>query len=145
MLGREEIEKLIPHRDPFLWIDEVSELTETRLVGSKLVRADLDLFRGHYPRQPILPGVMLCEAAMQAGAVLIASRGDANIDSGKVPVATRLNNVKFRQMVKPGDRLEIEVELTERLADAFFMTGKIRVRGKLAAQLEFACTVAVAN
>ena len=142
MISREEICQLIPHRDPFLWIDEVTELAENRLLARKLIPVELDVFRGHYPGQPIFPGVLLCEAAMQAGAVLIATRGPTVEKPGQVPVATRMNNVKFRQMVKPGDVLDIEVELTERLADAFFLAAKIRVAGKVAVQLDFACTLA---
>ncbi len=144
MLTREEVCRLIPHRDPFLWIDEVVESSKNRLTARKLVSPELDVFRGHYPGQPVLPGVLLCEAALQAGAVLIALQETGVAPPGRVPVATRINNVKFRQMVRPGDMLEIEVELKERLAEAFFLEGKIRVAGKVAAQLEFACTLASA-
>jgi 3-hydroxyacyl-[acyl-carrier-protein] dehydratase len=86
--------------------------------------------------------VLLCEAALQAGAVLIARQGATASPAGRVPVVTRINNVKFRQMVRPGDTLDIEVELTDRLADAYFLTAKIKAAGKLAAQLDFACTLA---
>ena len=144
MLNREEICRLIPHRDPFLWIDEVVEESANRLTARKFVAPDLDVFRGHYPGQPVLPGVLLCEAAMQAGAVLIARQSGEALAPGRVPVATRINNVKFRQMVRPGDWLDIEVELTERLADAFFLKAKIKVGGKSAAQLDFACALAPA-
>jgi len=141
LLNKAEICRLIPHRDPFLWIDEVQDESPDRLVARKYVAPDLDVFRGHYPAQPVLPGVLLCEAALQAGAVLIALQGEA-VPAGQVPVATRINHVKFRQMVRPGDTLEIEVELIERLADAFFLKAKIKVAGKTAASLEFACTLA---
>jgi 3-hydroxyacyl-[acyl-carrier-protein] dehydratase len=141
MLTRDDICRLIPHRDPFLWIDEVLEEAPDRLTARKTISPDLDVFRGHYPGQPVLPGVLLCEAAMQAGAVLIARQSPAPL-AGRVPVATRINNVKFRQMVRPGDVIEIEVVLTERLADAYFLSAKIRVGAKTAAQLEFACTLA---
>jgi 3-hydroxyacyl-[acyl-carrier-protein] dehydratase len=141
LLTREEICRLIPHRDPFLWIDEIVEEAPGRLVARKFLAPDLDVFRGHYPGQPVLPGVLLCEAALQAGAVLIARQG-AVVPAGHVPVATRVNHVKFRQMVRPGDTIEIEVELTERLADAYFLKSKIKTAGKTAATLEFACTLA---
>lgn len=75
---------------------------------------------------------------MQAGAVLIAQLIEAGSD--KVPVATRMNNVKFRHLVRPGDTLDIEVTLTERLQDAFFLTAKCSVDGKVTTRLEFACT-----
>jgi 3-hydroxyacyl-[acyl-carrier-protein] dehydratase len=146
VLSRDEICRLIPHRDPFLWIDEVIAESENRILARKRISPDLDVFRGHYPGQPVLPGVLLCEAAMQAGAVLIARQGSAAsggapLPVGRVPVATRMNNVKFKQMVRPGDTLEIEVTLTDRLADAFFLSAKITVAGKTAAQLDFACTL----
>lgn len=142
MLTRDDICRLIPHRDPFLWIDEVTSVTETSLSARKLVPADLDVFRGHYPGQPVLPGVLLCEAALQAGAVLIANRKNGASLDNRVPLVTRINNVKFRQMVRPGDALEIEVRLSERLAEAYFLSAKIRVADKTAAQLEFVCTLA---
>jgi 3-hydroxyacyl-[acyl-carrier-protein] dehydratase len=77
---------------------------------------------------------------MQAGAVLLSKLvGDA-VDS--VPVATRANNVQFKQMVRPGDTIELEVELTERLANAFFMKARVTTRGKVACRFDFACTLA---
>src|SRR5262245_45922558 len=146
-MDRDEICRWIPHRDPFLWIDEVIEESAERLVARTFIAPELDVFRGHYPGRPVFPGVLLCEAAMQAGALLIARRAEAPrlaLTEGRVPVATRINNVKFRRLVHPGDTLEIEVTLNERLADAFFLSAKISVEGKTAAQLEFACTLAPA-
>lgn len=139
-LSRIEIEQLIPHRAPFLWLDEVTELTETKIVGRKLVPPDLDVFTGHYPAFPVLPGVLQCEAAFQAGAVLIAATSPP-VD-GQVPVVTRLNNVQFRKLVRPGDTLELEVELTEKLANAFFLKAKVSVSGKVTVRLEFGCALA---
>lgn len=138
-MNRDEIEKLIPHRAPFLWLDEVVQRDEQSLTARKTLAADLDVFRGHYPRFPVLPGVLLCEAAFQAGAVLIASLGPPAADT--VPVVTRVNNVQFRHLVRPGDALDIQVELTERLAAAFFFKGRVSVGGKVAARLEFACAM----
>src|SRR5262245_15819124 len=137
--SKEQIQALIPHRDPFLWIDEVVEIAPERIVACKFIDPALDVFRGHYPGQPVLPGVLLCEAAMQAGAVLIAAQADGALPAGHVPVATRLNNVKFRQIVRPGDTLEIEVALTDRAANAYYLSAKVKVAGKTAATLEFAC------
>lgn len=145
MLNRDQICELIPHRDPFLWIDEVVSLEGQRIVARKFISPDLDVFRGHYPGRPILPGVLLCEAAMQAGAILIARQPGDPLPAGHVPVATRINNVKFKQMVRPGDVIDIEVELTEKLAQAFYLTAKVKVQNKLAAQLDFACTAAAAD
>lgn len=144
-LTKTQICELIPHRDPFLWLDEVVDVSETTIRARKLVSPELDVFRGHYPGQPVLPGVLLCEAAMQAGAVLIARQLAGEIPAGHVPVATRINNVKFRHMVRPGDILDIQVTFTERLGQAYFMTAKVAVSGKTAAHLDFACTVTAAE
>jgi 3-hydroxyacyl-[acyl-carrier-protein] dehydratase len=135
-----EIHAAIPHREPFLLLDDIVERDERRIVCRKTFRDDEYFYAGHYPGQPITPGVLLCEAAMQAGAVLLAGHVEAG--AGRVPVATRMNEVRFKRIVKPGETIEIEVELNERLADAFFLTGKVTCGGKLAARLEFACTLA---
>jgi 3-hydroxyacyl-[acyl-carrier-protein] dehydratase len=91
----------------------------------------------------------LCEVGMQAGAILLSDVIQANADdesgnelSGKVPVATRLNNVKFKKIVKPGDTVEVEVTLTDQVQVAYFLTAKITVEGKLATRFDFACTIA---
>ena len=143
-LTRSDIESLIPHRDPALWLDEVIDVQPNTIHCRRLVDPAFDWFRGHYPGQPILPGVLLCEACMQAGAVLIARHPEGALGPGEVPVATRLNNVKFKSMVRPGDTIDIHVTLTERLANAFYMTGKVLVGGKTAVTLEFACSAAPA-
>src|SRR5437773_12389164 len=109
-MSRAEIEAAIPHRPPFLLVDEIVERSEKRIVCRKTFRADEWFFAGHYPHFPITPGVLLCEAAMQAGAILIA--GDVPADG--VPVAARMNDVRFKRMVRPGETIEMEVELTDR-------------------------------
>lgn len=139
-LTKTEIEQLIPHRDPFLWLDEVGELTETGIKARKYLPESLPVFAGHYPTFPIFPGVLQCEAAFQAGAVLIAQ---TMTDMGEnVPVVTRLNNVQFRKMIRPGQTMELEVELTERVGNAFFLKGKVMVDGQVSVRLEFACAAA---
>jgi 3-hydroxyacyl-[acyl-carrier-protein] dehydratase len=136
----DEIQELIPHRPPFLWVDEVLEIDENRIRARKFVDPELPVFGGHYPDFPVLPGVLLCEACFQAGAVLIAKSHPP--EAGQVPVVTRQNNTRFRRLVRPGETLDIEVELTEKLANAFFLTGKVSVDGQTAVRLEFACTAA---
>ena len=140
-MSREEILKAIPHRDPFLLIDEIVEQDESRIVCTKIFSGKEEFFAGHYPGTPLVPGVLLCEAAMQAGAVLL-SRFMTEEAKGKVPVATRLNDVKFKRMVKPGETLRLEVDLLERVSTAFFLKAKVTVEGKVAARFEFACTAA---
>ena len=130
----------IPHREPFLLIDRIEEWTDSRIVCIKTFTGAEDFFAGHYPDFPLVPGVLLCEAAMQAGAVLLSREfKDA---SGKVPVVTRLTNVKFKQIVRPRETVRLEVDLVERLAEAFFLKAKVTVGGKVAVRFEFACTAA---
>ncbi|MCA9114424.1 MAG: 3-hydroxyacyl-ACP dehydratase FabZ [Planctomycetaceae bacterium] len=135
-----EIQQYIPHRPPFLWLDEVTDISEKRITALKHVSESLDVFQGHYPGFPVLPGVLQCEMAMQAAAILIAKNDPP--EAGKVPVATRMNSVQFRRMIKPGETVQIDVELTEKLGQAWFLTGKVSVDGKVATRLEFACTLA---
>jgi len=132
-----EIHAAIPHREPFLLVDEIVERTSDRIVCRKHFRGDEFFYRGHYPQQALTPGVLLCEAAMQAGAILLS--GQAQGPPGKLPVATRMNDVRFKRMILPGETIDIEVDLVERLADAFFLRAKVACQGKLAVSLEFAC------
>ena len=140
LVNTEEIKACIPHRDPFLWLDSVTEISETLIVARKFLSPELPVFQGHYPSFPIFPGVLQCEACFQAGAVLISRLMSAG--SNDVPVVTRVNNVQFRKMIRPGDTVELIVELTERLANAFYLKGKVSVEGKVTARLEFVCTAA---
>jgi 3-hydroxyacyl-[acyl-carrier-protein] dehydratase len=135
-----QIHAAIPYRPPFLFLDEIVEWTDDRILCRKQFSGDEFFYQGHYPGFPLTPGVILCEAGMQAGAVLL-SRHLAAEEKG-VPVATRINDVRFKHMVRPGDTIEIEVELKERLANAFFLAAKVHVDGKLAVRFEFACTMA---
>ena len=111
---------LIPNRDPWLWIDEVLELTDTTIHARKHLSESLPVFQGHYPGFPLLPGVILCEACLEASAILIADLGVST--EGRVPVATRMNNVKFRRMVRPGETIGIQVSLRDRLQDVFYLS-----------------------
>lgn len=123
-----------------LLVDKIVEQDDQHIVCTKAFHANEHFVQGHYPNQPIVPGVILCEVGMQAGAVLLAQH--AGDSTGKVPVATRMNNVKFKRVVRPGDTVKVDVTLNERLADAFFLTAKITCEGKLAARLDFACALA---
>jgi len=138
-MTRQEIEAAIPHRAPMLLVDEIVQREDERLVCRKTFRDDEFFVQGHYPGFPLVPGVILCECAMQAGAVLLSQLVQ---DAEGVPVITRVKDVRFRRMVRPGDTIEIEVQLQERLASAFFLTAKVSCEGKTAARLEFACTLA---
>ena len=139
-MNTEEIMECIPHRPPFLWLDSVSEISDDRIVASKHLPADLPVFQGHYPDFPVFPGVLQCEACFQAGAVLISRIFE--VKDGAVPVVTRVNNTQFRRMIRPGETVRIQVDLTERLANAFYLKGRVTVDGKVTARLEFVCAAA---
>lgn len=139
-MSRQAIYDAIPHREPFLLVDDIVEQAETRIVCTKTFHGNEEFFAGHYPGFPLVPGVLLCEAAMQCGAILLARH---MADSpGRVPVATRMNDVRFKRIVRPGETIRMEVDLSERLADAFFLKAKVTVAGQVAVRFEFACTAA---
>lgn len=138
-MSQTDILAAIPHRPPFLFLDEIIERGENRIVCRKTFRGDEFFYQGHYPDLPLTPGVILCEAAMQAGAVLLSAR---LAGKGGAPVATRMGDVRFKRMVRPGETVDIEVDLIERLADAFYLKAKVSCGGKVAVRFEFACTVA---
>ena len=142
-MNTQEIQQCIPHRSPFLWLDTVTEISDRRIVGTKHLPADLPVFQGHYPDFPVFPGVLQCEACFQAGAVLISRLID--VGEGQVPVVTRQTNTQFRRLIRPNDTMQIEVDLTEQLANAFFLKGKVTVDGKVTARLEFACASAAVD
>lgn len=139
-MSLEAIKAAIPHREPFLLIDEIVEQEENRIVCRKKFTGEEFWYAGHYPQFPITPGVLLCEAAMQAGAVLLSKMIDQA--DGAVPVATRANNVQFKKMVLPGNTVLIETQLNEKLGGAFFLNAKVTVDGKVAVRFDFACTLA---
>ncbi len=135
----EQIKKAIPHRPPMLLVDEIVQQDEGSILCRKTFHDDEYFFQGHYPDFPLVPGVILCECAAQTGAILLSSlisAGDA------VPVLTRMNDVKFKQMVRPGDTIEIQVKLDEIVSNAYFLTSQVKVAGKIAARLSLACSVA---
>ena len=135
----DQIQSLIPHRKPMLLVDEVVEQTEKRIVCKKTFSAEDFFLQGHFPGFPLVPGVILCECCLQSGAILLSQ---FTPNDGSVPVATRIDGAKFKRMVRPGETIEIDVTLNEVVSTAYFMTGKVTVNGKLAARLDFACSVA---
>ncbi len=137
------IKQGLPHRPPFLWVDKVLEINRDFIKAEKYIPEDLEIFQGHYPDYPLVPGVLLCEAVFQAGALLIRQRAAAEERQAEpessVPVLTRILGAKFKREVRPGDRLEISVEFTDRVGAAWFLKGAVKVDGKVAVQVKFAC------
>ncbi|MCX7045246.1 MAG: 3-hydroxyacyl-ACP dehydratase FabZ [Candidatus Sumerlaeota bacterium] len=136
-----EVLAAIPHRPPFLYVDEILEMADKTIVAAKTLDPAEPFFKGHYPDFPLMPGVLVCEAIFQAGAILISKVSAAAKKNG-VPVLTRIANAKFKQMVRPGDRLELHAELVDELQNAYYMKGKALVNGKTAVTVEFTCALA---
>jgi len=132
----EEITRHIPHRPPFLFVDEIIDETDDRLTARLQVRPEFDFFRGHYPGNPIMPGVLISEAVFQAGAVFLARKADGEF-GGEVPVLTRIEGARFRSIVRPGDELTIEVRLKEHLKNFYFMRGSVKAGARRVMTIDF--------
>ncbi len=124
----------IPHRPPFLFIDRVLEESDDTIKTEKKIDPKQPFFEGHYPGRPIMPGVLIFESIFQAGAIMMGKR---IASKGKIPVLTRVNNIKLKHAVYPGDTMQIEVKLKDLVSTAAYMTGKATVNGKTAVTLEF--------
>ena len=135
-MNREEIKKIIPHREPMLLVDnaEIDENETAR--GEYSVKGDEFFLNGHFPGNPVVPGVILCEILAQSCAVLLADKA-----AGATPYFTSLNNVKFRKMVKPGDTIKTECTITKVRLPFYFAQGKGFVDGKLCVSAEFSFAV----
>lgn len=131
----EEIYRAIPHRPPFLFIDEIVEVTEESATAKRLIRPEEAFFEGHYPGNPIMPGVLLCEAVFQTGAVFLVRK--AAEKTGLTPVLTRIKDARFRNIVRPGDELLIRAELKETISHFFFLRGSIESGGKKVLTIDF--------
>ena len=136
----EEILRTIPHRPPFLFIDEIVELREDGATCKRTIRGEEPQFEGHYPGNPIMPGVLLCEACFQTGAIYLAKQLEKEGRSlhDVTPVLSRISDARFKQMVKPGDEITIEVTMKETVSRFFFMKAKVLKSGKSAMTIEFA-------
>ncbi len=129
-----------------LLIDSIKSIDHDSIICTKQFRADEFFFQGHFPENPIVPGVILCECAAQAGAVFLRLSQDQDHEDGSsLPLLTRVSDVRFKQMIVPGDTIEIQAGLEEQISSAFCMWAKIRKHDKLAASVKFVCTIKPAN
>lgn len=130
-MNRDEIKKVLPHREPMLLVDQV-ELVDGKSQGKYQVRGDEVFLQGHFPGNPVVPGVIQCEMLAQSACVLLIGQAE-----GMTPLFTGLQNVKFRGQVKPGDVFESQCELVRSRGQFYFAKGTGRVNGKVCVSAEF--------
>ena len=138
-----EIERLLPHRYPFLLVDRVVEFEkDKRVLAYKNVSYNEPFFTGHFPGHPVMPGVLVVEALAQAGGLLTQLSRDPGAGDGQTFYLVKVDNAKFSRMVVPGDRLELDVELRRRIRNMAQYVGVARVDGEQVACAEILCAAA---
>jgi beta-hydroxyacyl-ACP dehydratase FabZ len=136
MLDVKKILKSVPHRYPFLLVDRIVEIHGSeKVVGIKNVSINEPFFQGHFPEKPVMPGVLICEAMAQVGAIF-AHNARGGVADNRVFVLTGLDKVKFKRPVEPGDQLRMELTCLKRRGSFSKMQGTAMVDGKLVAQAE---------
>ena len=131
---------LIPHRPPFLFVDEIVSVSPTGLVARRTWRPEEDFYRGHYPGAPITPGVLLCEAVFQTGALFLAQTlggGSGGAAPKGVPLLAKIGDVRFRNPVFPGETITIAVEQRESLGGFIMMSGTVKSGDKRVLSVDF--------
>ena len=136
----EDIHRRIPHRPPFLFVDRIIEINAEDATCELSVREDFDIFKGHYPNNPIFPGVLSCEAVFQTGAIFLSEKiGQDELNSSSVtPVLSRIRDARFKRMIKPGDLIQIKVFLQDQIGQFYNLRGEIRLKGKVVTTVSFA-------
>ncbi|MEP1231659.1 MAG: 3-hydroxyacyl-ACP dehydratase FabZ [Litorimonas sp.] len=138
-MTREQIQAYLPHRDPFLFIDCVKALTETTIIAESYVDPNLDVFKGHFPNKPIMPGVLLIETVAQAGALIIAMNTDNSAET-RLTAFSSVESAKFRQPVYPEDKLVVKVAILRSRGGFYKFAGSATVNEQIVVELKFAAS-----
>lgn len=139
MSASPEVLRLIPHRPPFLFVDTIVAETADSLTAQRTLRADEAFYGGHYPGAPITPGVLLCEAVFQTGAIYMARQAELSglPRSEGMPLLAKISDVRFRQPVFPGETITIEVKRKESLGGFTLMSGSVKSGAKRVLTVDF--------
>lgn len=135
-MDKEAIQKILPHRDHMLLLDDVTQVEGTA-IGHYHVRGDEFFLKGHFPGDPIVPGVILCEILAQSACVLLREQ----MAQGKLPVYTGLDKVKFRSPVRPGDTVQTQCQIKRAKHPFYFAEGTVTVDGRLCVSAEFSFAI----
>jgi len=138
----QRVESLLPHRAPFLFVDRIVEEGQGWITTEWHVPPDLPAFTGHYPGNPVLPGVLIAEHCFQSAALLIYSAGDGSEQDEGVPVLTKIEDARFRHMVAPDTVLSTRVQLDEQLSNARYMSAFVQAGGRTVVRLKFVLALA---
>ncbi|HEX8908858.1 MAG TPA: 3-hydroxyacyl-ACP dehydratase FabZ [Anaeromyxobacteraceae bacterium] len=142
----QQIQKLLPHRYPFLLVDRIVELVPNeRVVGVKCVTADEPFFAGHFPGHPVMPGVLILEALAQASAIMSLTTMPEEQRAGKVIYFMAIDGARFRKPVVPGDRLELHCVMLKNKGSVIKVKGQAKVDGQVVAEGEFMAMMADAE
>ena len=138
-MGPEDIKKVLPHREPFLFVDHIVEMTEKSIVGTKRLTGEEAFFKGHFPQRAVMPGVLMVEALAQTGGVLMLSKPEHR---GKIAYLAAVNEARFRRVVVPGEELRLEVEVLKFKARVGLVRGVAKVGDEVACETEIMFSLA---
>lgn len=127
----DEIKKILPHRPPFLFVDEVLEIQPKRIVAKRIIREDEYFFTGHFPQEPIMPGVLIVEAIAKSAAVMLLRNYE-----GEIPLFMGIDKARFRKIVKPGDTLVMEASVVHDRGEIVKIAGFAKVGGEIVCEAQ---------